>query len=528
MTQKSKPGSRAKHRSPYLPRACYPLLVALVACLSGTAVATATENGTSHWLSRTPPGVKPVVVELHKGVPVLHDSETARRYFSLLELKVSPSLLEASECRLIPSLWDDAALSPFLHVGKGCYGKYLLWKGSDEFERTDLRTKFMLTYGKALLDWLPALPQTVALIDDVSLGPFDTANSAFPLIASEEPHLVLALSDNFAARLSISKRFNWPQPFLPVVDAATARLLLSEVMSWTYPPPFGKPRQNDKRLMRRVTVLEILGLDAPNRRADVQLLSMGLFNFDLSKEYHRFPVQQLAEPLMTADTVPQFEFQSPAPLDRLHLYSRLVAATVGGVNEPIWSELRLLLATRDQEFYADANAGSEISTNDFRRPFFPRDQYALPEDQRPKLLKWAAAYAAGMPSDVEYTRDYTSNEFTPGRVYTFNGLPDHAPGQMIDPAIQAGFARERVLAIPGAQNALLITPRDAATYAMQIDAALLSPFAGKKLLRKTRLKIEEEKLVTHPEYGEMLLLSVKPISMIVEHDGKTIGSKSFD
>lgn len=486
-----------------------------------------------------PAGINSISFDDFNGIPLFGPVDRASFpvFLTLVKLGTMPQFLEQNECTVVRALFTPEFIGQFARPYE-CAGDRLFWLGADEFATAEARRSFHDKYGKMVLALAPKLPLTIAFVDDIALGLYDEAKTAFPVggysnrlgSMGEPSSIAVDLSRDVPTWLNLSffPNFEWPEPFLPMKSADAARDFIAEVNSWPYAEHNSPmPAATGQRTVRRVTVLEFASFDPKTARLEFSLKAISLHNLDLTRKLYDFPVTKPINSFSSGDIPERLVVASPAPLDEFYLNLRIVGEAGENAPEKVWARLVELVAHRDREFWSRPGKSKEVLSHDnARRPFFGNG-----EDGAVSIAfkRWAIAYAAGLPDEIELVGDYTNVSIDRDGHYTFQALKANGGPGIYSGAIAAiGLQSDQVVSVGGFDNLLLTLPNRPDFYVLDVDGETMLPFAGRRLLWKAVFKTGPRQSVS-AEANKALLLHLEPISLTLEEEqGVEIARQTFE
>lgn len=240
-------------------------------------------------LTATPEGLAPLEIHIWQGLPVFNHPGTTddEAFFRLLALGAMPALLEErarfnDNARLMANL----LLAPeekktFLSQRRVSEGRE--WAGSNEFERDDMRRRFLEAYRPVLLAAAPKPPLRFIYLREAFLSQqYDPALKGFPLRWSVDPPSALS-QDVRLGWLKPAYAFDFPGFFWPIEEVA-ARDALATMAE-------GITNSRDARVVNFAVTMEITGVDVNAMTFEVALRGLDLYDHSLTRRLHSYVVE---------------------------------------------------------------------------------------------------------------------------------------------------------------------------------------------------------------------------------------------
>jgi len=489
-------------------------------------------------LKAPPDGVNAWDIGAVDGLPAFTNDQQLAALIDLIVLGQVPDTLERNECALMTLFFTREAREPYSEL-HNCASADLVWRGSDEFARSDMRHRFYAEQVPQLTAVAPKLPLSVVIVDDIRLDEFNATTSSFPLQARSRL-LEQALGTSIGERLrfsNVSSRRDQPPTIaaaaalpilqLPMADATQARNFIGEVNSWVYSPGSALPKTN-QRTMKRVAVVELVAFDPVVRRLDVRLNALSLYDLELSRKFYDFPLEASGGSVVAGGAGDGLIVPEPVELDKTYLALRQIQNFGEDTSPEVWETLVEIIRGRDSGYYQmQERSPASVQTygeKDARRPFFAKRDYNMPDNRWPLFREWAQAYAHGLPETVEHRRSYTNIDFDPKRSYSFTALTGSRAGD--HPAIaEIDLQPDQLLS---AEGVLIALPNRTDLFTLEVPGSILKPYEGKTMQLRMLLHNQPRSETIVIQDRPILVIRLDPASLRLELDGIEIAARSFD
>lgn len=479
------------------------------------------------------------------GVP-LFDEWAVGSVIMLARMQANPGYLEDDQCDIARRFLRREVLDQVLtREHDKCRGGKIIWPGANEFEKQDNEQAFLKNYAPQLAAQAIKLPVTFAVSDLIGLAAFDAASSSFPL-ADSAGHLINAVLGTFpnqrfflgpegsTSRRNIVGLAPLPEQKLLVSGPEEARRLIADVTGWERRDAKGKvvslPQDSrQRRTVRRVAVIELTSIDPQSGLINARLKSLGLYNLDLSRQLHAFPVSRsagsiVAEGLPSAFSVPQF-----TTFDAFYAALRQAADDNGSISETGWRRIDRIVSSRDDIFYKEQMAGNpelqDLQLDDARRPFLIHGEYQIGTQRLPLLRQWAKLLSETMPAEIEQRRPFTYRDTKSSFTFTAPGW-DSRPERSAA-AESLGFQANQLVAIKDMPGVLVVLPNEASLFTLELPASALTAHLGKEITARTVMQANGPVRFVADGEDVIALLPMSPRSISVMANGVDIASRSF-
>lgn len=486
-----------------------------------------TASGSDLRALATPPyGLRPIAFRYFDGVPILEPTSSGH-LFTLMGVadQLPPATIECSVLR--KPLLTEEVVKQFMGAQE-----YQCWQGKDEFQIADTRRDFYARYLGVIKSFAPKPPFRFVFVQTNSLGPYDANLGQFRLVRNMSEGLTSSIRFGSSRQLMMSIGSSWPEPILPA-NEAVARDLLQRARAWAHMDLTTKKMVSSGRDVSVVGVIDVKSVDYAAQRVDVGLVSLSLYDPGLKEKVYEFPVSPSFDALIRGNIPERFKMPSPARLDSLYALVQAVWYDKRTDEEVDlrWRELYGSVRQRDKAFYA-AKPQEKLSDDDVRLPVFTENAAHFTESDREKLEKWAAAYRAGLSSELEayssLDRQNAATDMERSRYlftplgYRSSDLEDYTKVLEDEGVQKEQVSRWRVSPYV---NMLFIVPNRLDLYTLAVEKSKL-PDAG--LHQRARFRAGPIKPVTDSKGKRVLLVRLEPISLAIENnEGVVIAQQTY-
>ena len=253
------------------------------------------------------------------------------------------------------------------------------WAGSNEFARDRTRQTFYSRYAPALREVAPRPPFDFVYLQDAMLDLYAVERRAFPIEQRDADFQQRVREAGLipAPTFSLSG-LSWP------IDPGAAEAVVK-----TLPP---------NREVKTAATYEIASLDPATKRLVIRLKALSLYAPDLKRKLYDFPIKNDPGPYLTAGPPERLRVAEPVVLDDMLLCLKFIEAGGESVAPNIANTCWDSVAKRDEAFYAGPDASANLAPDDARRPLFPRGGADRTAAAMAIFVKWAKAYAGGLPA----------------------------------------------------------------------------------------------------------------------------------
>lgn len=497
-------------------------------------------------LRHPPDALIPWSFDTFQGVPHFNKWHVGS-VMTLALMNAIPGYLDDNQCDISQRFLRPEVLNQVqTREHDKCRNGKIVWPGANEFEKQDNEKAFLNTYAPLLAAQAIELPVTFAVSDVIGLAAFDTASSSFPLMDSER-HLINAVMGTFpnqtsflgpkgdTSRRTVVGSAPLPEQKLPVSGPEEARRLIADVTGWVRRDAQGQivshsPDSPRRRTVRRVAIIELTSVDPQNGRINARLKSLGLYNLDLTRQLHEFPVSSSAGSIVADGLPPAFSVPQSMELDAFYAAIRRAADDDGSISEADWMRIGQIIHNRDKKFYTAQLAGKpelqDLQLDDTQRPFLTHGEHGLGMERVPLLRQWAGLLGKAMPAEIEQTSPITYRG--KNAVVTFTAPGWDSQPEHFAAAEAMGFQTNQLVALKDMPGVLVALPNAASLYTLELPASTLNAHMGKEISARTLMKANGP--VRFVANGERViaLLPMSPQSISIMANDVVVASRSFE